>query len=39
VPFVIQEMKRRIQALEVARKALPAGDPVDAAYRRLRYGR
>jgi group II intron reverse transcriptase/maturase len=35
----IRALKRRIQELDAARKTLPAGDPLDMGYRRLRYCR
>jgi Type II intron maturase len=35
----IRARKRHIQALDTARKTMPAGDPLDTGYRRLRSGR
>jgi group II intron reverse transcriptase/maturase len=35
----IQAMRRHIRELDAARKTIPAGDPLDMGYRRLRYCR
>jgi len=35
----IQEMRRHIKELDTVRKTMPAGDPLDTGYRRLRYCR
>jgi RNA-directed DNA polymerase len=35
----IEEMRRHIRELDAVRKTMPAGDPLDLGYRRLRYCR